>query len=126
MSDRLDQLAMRRRALTLRSERLRADLAADQQVMLDALSGVDRAYHRARRAAPKVLLVGAGLLLLKFVTRQRTPVRTAARNAGFVAKALFWVSMARRVMPYVPLIKALWRSRFSQRATAGDYAQSAQ
>ena len=125
MSDRLDQLAMRRRALTLRSERLRADLAADQQVMLNALSGVDRFYHGARRAAPKVLLVGAGLLLFRLVTRRR-PVRTAARNAGFLARALFWVSMARRVMPYLPLVKALWRSRFSQRASAADYAQSAQ
>ena len=38
------ELAMRRRMLLLRSERLRAELAADQRVVLETLGGVDRCY----------------------------------------------------------------------------------
>lgn len=129
MSDRLEQLQLRRRQLLLRSERLRADLAADQQVMLDALSGVDRAVSTARKFAPPVLLIAAGAVLFGFFRRPRnvaTAATSAGRRAGFAAKALFWISMVRRVMPYVPLIKALWRSRFSQRARPEDWAESAQ
>src|SRR3954468_617503 len=99
MSDRLEDLAMRRRRLLLRSERLRADLAADQQVMLDALSGVDRAISTARKAAKPVFLVGAGLLLFKLLRRGRA--RTA--GGGLLMKALFWVSTAQRVLPYLSL-----------------------
>ena len=94
MSDRLEELSMRRRRLLLRSERLRGDLAADQRVMLDALSGVDRAISIARKAAKPLLLVGAGVAM----------------------KALFWVSMARRSLPYVAMCRDMWRSRSSQRA----------
>jgi hypothetical protein len=120
MSDRLDELALRRRRLLLRSERLRADLRADQQVMLDALSGVDRAYSMARRAARPLLMVSAGALLFRLFRGRRggragAGARGGAR-AGFAVRALFWVSAARRLLPYVPLVKALWRSRFSQRA----------
>jgi hypothetical protein len=113
MSDRLAQLEMRRRALLLRSERLRADLAADQRVMLKALSGVDRFYANAKRVAPTVLMAGGGLLLLGLLRGSRR--RGPARSSGFLTKTLFWVTTARRVLPYVPLIKALCRSRFSQR-----------
>lgn len=110
MSDRLQELAMRRRRLLLRSERLRAELAADHQVMLNALSGVDRAISTARKAAKPVFLVGAGLLLLKFLRRGRA--RTA--GSGFLMKAMFWVSAAQRVLPYVSLARNLWRSRSSR------------
>lgn len=111
MSDRLDELAMRRRQLLLRSERLRMDLAADQRVMLEALSGVDRAFQIARSAAKPLLLVGAGALLLRLLRRSR-PIA----GAGFAMKALFWVSMARKAMPYVSMARDMWRSRSSQRA----------
>ena len=138
MSDRLEQLQLRRRQLLLRSERLRADLAADQQVMLDALSGVDRAVATARRFAPPFLLIAGGALMFRWLrgSRRRAGIQdvgdglavgaTAGRRAGFAAKALFWISVARRVMPYLPLAKALWRSRFSQRARPEDWAESAQ
>jgi hypothetical protein len=109
MSDRIEELAMRRRRLLLRSERLRAELAADQQVMLDALSGVDRAISTAKKAAKPVFLVGAGLMLFKLLRRGRA--RTA--GGGMLMKALFWVSMAQRALPYFSLARNLWRSRSS-------------
>jgi hypothetical protein len=124
MSDRLEELELRRRQLLLRSERLRADLAADQQVMLNALSGVDRVYSIAKRAAPPLLMVGAGVLLFRLLRGGRSA--PGGRTGGFAVKALFWVSAARRVLPYLPLVKALWRSRFSQRPAPEDVAQSAQ
>jgi hypothetical protein len=122
MSDRLEELSMRRRRLLLRSERLRADLAADQQVMLDALSGVDRAISTARKAAKPVLLVGAGLLLLKLIRGRRSPaaaglaraVAGGAAGRGLMMRALFWISLAQRAMPYVSLARNLWRSRSSR------------
>lgn len=127
MSDRLEELAMRRRRLLLRSERLRADLAADQQVMLDALSGVDRAISRARRAAKPIFLVGAGLLLLRLIRGPRRGSVGVARAAGvgragaaaaagrgLLVRALFWLSIAQRALPYVSLARNLWRSRSSR------------
>jgi hypothetical protein len=137
MADRLEELQLRRRQLLLRSERLRAELAVDQQVMLDALSGVDRVVATARKLAPPFLLIAGGALLFKFLRRSPRAARAAsaegaayaargARGAGFAARALFWVSLARRVMPYLPVVKALWRSRFSQRARPEDWAGSAQ
>lgn len=143
MTDRLEQLQLRRRQLLLRSERLRAELAADQEVMLDALSGVDRAIATARKLAPPFLLIVGGAMLFRLIRRaRRGPAESAAlaagagagagagvgggRRAGFAAKALFWISVARRCMPYLPVVRALWRSRFSQRATPEDWARDAQ
>jgi hypothetical protein len=121
MSDRLDQLAMRRRQLLLRSERLRTDLAADNKVLLHALGGVDRAFSMAKSVAPKILLVAGGALLLRMFRRSRP-----AAHAGFAMKALFWVSMARRMLPYVTLLRGMWKSRSRQRPDPADIAQSAQ
>jgi hypothetical protein len=121
MSDRIEELAMRRRRLLLRSERLRADLAADQQVMLDALSGVDRAIATARKAAKPVFLIGAGLMLFKLLRGRRRAVATAGAGragGGLLMRALFWVSVAQRALPYVSLARNLWRSRSSR---AGRY-----
>ncbi|MEJ1966478.1 MAG: hypothetical protein WDO56_35045 [Gammaproteobacteria bacterium] len=114
MSQRLDELAMRRRKLLLHSERLRADLAADQRVMLEALSGVDRAYAVAKRAAAPLLMVGAGALLFRLLRRSRP-----GRGAGLTMKALFWVSMAQKALPYAGLVRNLWRSRSARRAEGG-------
>src|SRR4051812_46026523 len=125
MSDRIEELAMRRRRLLLRSERLRAELAADQAVMLDALSGVDRAISTARKAAKPALLIGGGLLLFKLLRGRRSrpavggPAGAAARG-GLLMRALFWVSMVQRAMPYVSLARNLWRSRSSR---YGRYGQ---
>jgi hypothetical protein len=133
MRDRLEELQLRRRQLLLRSERLRGELAVDQQLMLDALSGVDRAVATARKLAPPFLLIAGGALAFRLFRRSRRgpAVAVAAggaaagRRAGFAARALFWISVARRILPYVPLARALWRSRFSQRARPEDWAESA-
>lgn len=120
MSDRLEELAMRRRRLLLRSERLRAELAADQQVMLDALSGVDRAIATARKAAKPVFFVGAGLLLFKLLRGPRRASSGVARagmapaGRGLMMRALFWISVAQRALPYISLARNLWRSRSSR------------
>jgi hypothetical protein len=121
MSDRLEELAMRRRRLLLRSERLRAELAADQQLMLEALSGVDRAISTAKKAAKPVFLVGAGLLLFKLLRGPRRASSRAVAQAGvatagrgLMTRALFWLSVAQRAMPYISLARNLWRSRSSR------------
>jgi hypothetical protein len=119
VSDRLNELAMRRRRLLLRSERLRVELAADQQVMLQALSGIDRALSTARKAVKPVFLVGAGLLLLKLIRgRRAAPAAAALASTGagrsLLTRVLFWVSVAQRALPYVSLARNLWRSRSSR------------
>jgi hypothetical protein len=121
MSHRLEELAMRRRRLLLRSERLRAELAADQQLMLQALSGVDRAISTAKKAAKPMFLVGAGLLLFKLIRGPRRASSRAVARAGvatagrgLMMRALFWLSVARRAMPYISLARNLWRSRSSR------------
>ena len=110
MSDRIDELAMRRRQLLLRSERLRADLASDQRVMLDALSGIDRMYSTAKRAAPPLLMLGGAVLLFRLFRRSRPHGR-----AGMGMKALFWISMARKALPYVTLAKNMWQAHSARR-----------
>jgi hypothetical protein len=117
VSDRLDELEMRRRRLLLRSERLRADLAADQRVMLNALSGIDRMVSTAKRAAPPLLMLGAGALLLRFFRRSRPVGR-----AGMGMKVLFWVSMVRKALPYVTLVRNMWQSRARRREDEAAYS----
>jgi hypothetical protein len=128
VSDRLEELAMRRRRLLLRSERLRADLAADQQVFLDALSGVDHALATAKKAAKPVLLVGAGLLLLRLIRgggrRRSVTGAAAAVGSGLAMRALFWITTAQRALPYLSLIRNLWRSRSSRGRGYAPYADA--
>src|SRR5215510_1875336 len=98
MGHRLAELEMRRRRLLLKSARLRSEFGADQRYVLETLSGVDRYYSIARGVAKPVFLVGVGLLLLKVLRRRRSrPDENGSDHAGFAARALVWVSMARRV-----------------------------
>jgi hypothetical protein len=109
VSDRFEQLEMRRRQLLIRSARLRADLAADQQIILDTIGGVDRIVGRVRgiaSLASPLLLVGGGALLFALLKRFR-PARAAVR--GFA-----WLAMARRLLPLVSIIRAVMRSRSRQ------------
>jgi len=103
MGDRFDQLEMRRRQLLLRSERLRADLAADQRIVLEAIGGVDKVIGTARRLASPVLLAGGGALLLGLFKRFR-PV-------GFAVRGLAWISVAKRLLTVLTLIRAATASR---------------
>ena len=103
MSDRFEQLEIRRRQLLLRSERLRADLAADQRVILNAIGGFDRIFALARSVASPVLLAGGSALLFGLLKRFR-PVRFATRG-------MVWVAMAKRLLTVFTLIRAATRSR---------------
>jgi hypothetical protein len=110
MSDRIDELATRRRQLLLRSERLRAELAADQRVVVDTLSGVDRAVSTARRLAPFLLAGGGGLLLLTLLRGRRGP-RAGPRPVGLAMRSLALIALARRALTVLTLIRAVTRSR---------------
>jgi hypothetical protein len=103
MSDRFEQLEMRRRQLLLRSERLRADLAADQRVVLETIGGFDRAFGVAKRLASPVLLAGGGALLLGLFKRFR-PV-------GFAMRGLAWITLAKRLLTVITLVRAATASR---------------
>ncbi len=85
--------------------------------MLDALSGVDRAISTARRLAPPLLLAAGGALLLRMFRRSRPLAR-----GGFAMKALFWVSMAKRALPFVTVARNLWRARTAARAAEASPA----
>jgi hypothetical protein len=104
VSDRIDQLEMRRRQLLLRSEGLRADLAADQRVIEDAISGIDRMVGKVRSLAMPVLLAGAGALFFAVLRRRIRPV-------GFAMRGLMWISLARRLLAVFTLVRAATRSR---------------
>jgi hypothetical protein len=117
MSDRLEQLALRRRQLLLQSERLRADFGADQRVVLDALKGVDRAVGTVRRFAPPALLAGGGLLLLALLRRRPRAAAVAgvaaagARPMTLAMRSLAWVTLARRLLTIITVARAVARAR---------------
>ena len=119
MGHRLAELEMRRRRLLLKSARLRSEFGADQRYVLETLSGVDRYYSIARNVAKPALFVGASLLLLKVLRRRRRADSPADHDdsdrAGFAARALVWVSVARRLLPLLGLARAFMQSR-AQRA----------
>jgi hypothetical protein len=106
MGARLEELALRRRRLLLRSARLRGEIAADRRYLMRSLDSVDRYYSIARGLAKPVALAGAGLLLLKILRRGGR-----AAGGGFAVRALVWVSMARRLLPLVGLARAYMKSR---------------
>jgi hypothetical protein len=114
MGHRLAELEMRRRRLLLKSARLRTEFGADQRYVLETLSGVDRYFSIARGVVKPVALVGAGLLLLKMLRRRRhshVDDESGEGVGGFAARALVWVSMARRLLPLVGLVRAYMQSR---------------
>jgi hypothetical protein len=124
VSDRFEQLELRRRQLLVRSARLRADLAADQQVIVDAISGVDRVVGRVRTLASflsPLLLAGGGALLLRLL-RGSSRARPA-RKAGLVARGANWLMRARRLLTVLSIIRAVARSR-SRRAPEPHNARS--
>ena len=103
MSDRFDQLELRRRQLLLRSERLRAEFGADQRIVLDAIGGVDRIFGMARSVVSPMLLAGGGALLFGMLKR--------VRPVGFAMRGLVWVSLARKLLTVFTLVRAATRSR---------------
>jgi hypothetical protein len=114
MGARLAELEMRRRRLLLKSARLRSEFGADQRYVLDTLSGADRYYSMARNVAKPALFVGASLLLLQLLRRRRRRFESEdvdTDRAGFAARALVWVSMARRLLPLLRLARAFMQAR---------------
>lgn len=120
MSDRFDQLEARRRELLLESQRLRAELAADHAVVVEALSGVERTVGMVRRLASPVLLSAGGALLLRLLFSRRRPARAAAAGvgaaglAGFALRGLRWITLARRALTIIALARTFMRSRREQ------------
>jgi hypothetical protein len=117
MSSRIDQLEARRRELLLEGQRLRAELAADHEIVLEALGGVERTIGTVRRLASPVLMFGGGALLLKLLFFRRQPARAAAATAGaaglagFALRGLKWITLARRVIAVVTIARAAFRAR---------------
>jgi hypothetical protein len=117
MSSRIDQLQTRRRELLLEGQRLRAELAADHEIVLEALSGVERTIGTVRRLASPVLMFGGGALLLKLLFFRRRPARSTAATvgvaglAGLALRGLKWITVARRVLALVGIARAAYRSR---------------
>ena len=66
MTRRQDELALRRQALQMRSERLRRELAEAAGVIEESVSRVDRLAAAARRVSSPLawLVVGAALVLI--------------------------------------------------------------
>jgi hypothetical protein len=84
MSDRIEELAMRRRRLLL---------------------------FKLIRGRPRASRAGLGR------------VGAAAAGRGLMMRALFWLSVVQRALPYVSLARTLWRSR-SGRAYADAGAET--
>jgi hypothetical protein len=103
VSDRFEELAMRRRQLLLRSERLRSDLAADQRIVLQAVGGFDRIFSIAKGMASPLVVAGAGALFFGLLRRFR-PV-------GLAMRGMVWISMAKRCISILGLVRAATRSR---------------
>ncbi|HEU4626571.1 MAG TPA: hypothetical protein VFS52_17540 [Steroidobacteraceae bacterium] len=128
MSDRFEQLAMRRRQLLLRSARLRADLAADHLIILDAIGGIDRAVGKVRgllSVASPILLAGGGAALLLRLFRGSRRARAESRAAsravakpGLVARSIAWVALARRLISLFSVVRAVARSRSRHHAAS--------
>ena len=91
MSKRAEELAMRRRALEVRSERLRRDLAADAEVVSDTVARADRMIEGTRRYGSPALLSLGGLAVVFLLA-------SPARSIGLVSRGLMVLAMARRAL----------------------------
>jgi hypothetical protein len=117
VTSRVDELAARRRELLLEGQRLRAELAADQEVMLEALSGVTRTVGHVRRLASPVLMFGGGALLLRLLFFRRRGPRLAAAGvgaaglAGYALRGLKWITLIRRAITVLTIARAAFRAR---------------
>ena len=125
MGDRLEELALRRKMILLRSERLRADLAADQRYVLQSLSGFERFVNIARGVGKPLLMGGLGAMLLRFIRRPRRGGRGRGEADGaesrwaLLPRALVWISTARRLLPLVGLCREFLRSRSRRESPTG-------
>lgn len=91
MTDRSDELARRRRALALRSERLRRELADDAEIVGETVTRVDGVVESARRYASPALLLAGGVLLLFLLANP-------ARSVAWLTRGAVLLSIARRAV----------------------------
>jgi hypothetical protein len=117
VSSRIDELAARRRELLLEGQRLRAELAADHEVVLQALSGVTRTIGNVRRLVSPVLMFGGGALLFRLLFFRRRRPRAAAASlgaagiAGYAMRGLKWITLIRRAITVLTIARAAFRAR---------------
>src|SRR5262245_60723464 len=118
MADRFDQLEMRRRELLLESQRLRADLAADHLLVVEALTGVERGVGVARKVVGPLLMSGAAAMLFRLFFRRRHHSAAAVAEgigaaglAGLAMRGLKWVTLARRVLTIIAVVRSLKNRR---------------
>lgn len=84
-----DDLAQRRKALRLRSERLRREAVQDAELVGEVVTRAEDTVESARRfASPAVLLAGGALLLILLAN--------PARSIAWFTRAALLLSMARR------------------------------
>ena len=99
MTRRADELARRRQALALRSERLRQDVIDDAEIVGATVTRVDDAVESARRyASPALLLAGGALLILMLAN--------PARSLAWITRGAMLLSMARRGIAYYRQVRA--------------------
>jgi hypothetical protein len=99
MSKRSEELEMRRRALELRSERLRRDLAEDAQIVGDTVTKADRVIDGTRRYGSPAILVLGGVALLLLLANP-------ARSLAWVTRGLVALSVARRALGIFRSVRA--------------------
>lgn len=91
MSKRSEELDMRRRALELRSERLRRELATDAEIVSDTVAKADRVIDGARRYGSPALLVLGGIALVLLIANPARPI-------AWISRGLVALSIARRAL----------------------------
>jgi hypothetical protein len=91
MSKRSEELELRRRALELRSERLRRDLAADAEILGGTVAKADRVIDGTRRYGSPALLLLGGLAVVILLANP-------ARSIAWASRALVALSVARRAL----------------------------
>jgi len=99
MSKRSEELEMRRRALELRSERQRRELAADAEIVGESVAKADRVMDGARRYGSPALLILGGLALVLLIANP-------GRSIALLSRALVALSVARRALGIVRSLRA--------------------
>lgn len=95
MTDRLDELELRQRALQLRSELLRRRLAREGAALGGTVAQVERGVAIGRQLTRWPVLAGAGALLLAVAGPSRL-LRLASRGVVAAGLARRVVALARR------------------------------
>jgi YqjK-like protein len=102
VSDRAEELARRRQALTLRSERLRRELAEDVEVVGETVSRFDDVVAVARRHASPALMIAGGALLIFMLANPARSLAWITRGAMLLSVAKRGLSLYRQIRSELP------------------------